>query len=123
MPLGGLGIGAGVGLLKYLAVDKPQENKQRALAATTQRYSPWTGLQAQQIPIASSIGDVASGAGQGAALGSNIVNSNAANAYLKAKTADNSFSGMPQLNFSQNPWQMNPSSGGTGLLGVNTNLY
>jgi hypothetical protein len=38
----GLGIGAGVGLLKNEFVDKPQAAIQNKLQATTERYSPWT---------------------------------------------------------------------------------
>jgi hypothetical protein len=52
-----LGIGAGVGLLKSQIVDRPKEERQRKLAAETQRYSPWTGLQAQQVQEADPLGN------------------------------------------------------------------
>lgn len=39
----GLGIGAGVGLLKNEFIDKPQNAIQNKLEATKERYSPWTG--------------------------------------------------------------------------------
>lgn len=51
--LGGLGIGAGLGLLKGWAIDQPKEARQRQLAAATQKYSPWTGNQAQPVEEAS----------------------------------------------------------------------
>lgn len=41
-------IGGGVGLIKHFAFDKPKANRERHLEAETQRYSPWTGLQAKR---------------------------------------------------------------------------
>lgn len=63
----GLAIGAVVGLAKNQLVDVPREKKQRALAAATQKYSPWTGLQAQGIqqqdPFGNALQFGAAGAG------------------------------------------------------------
>lgn len=57
MPVTALAIGAGVGLLKSLAVDMPKAERQRKLAAETARYNPWTNAQAGPVqeadPIAS----------------------------------------------------------------------
>lgn len=47
MPLIGLGAGAGIGLLKNQIIDKPKQEKERMLAAETARFSPWTGMKAQ----------------------------------------------------------------------------
>lgn len=49
-------IGAGVGLTKAIAIDKPKENRQRKLAAETIRYSPWTHMQAGPIQEADPLG-------------------------------------------------------------------
>lgn len=117
MPFTALAIGAGVGGLKDLLVDQPREAKQRALAAATQRYSPWTGLTANQIPLANSVGDVLGGAGQGAAVGASIQNSNAVNNYLNAKTASGSFSGVPNLTFNSPGMQLQPVSSPWGSIG------
>lgn len=44
-----LAIGAGLGAVKHYGIDRPQEERERKLAAATQRLSPWTGLQAGPI--------------------------------------------------------------------------
>ncbi len=43
--------------------NKDKEARDRKLASETQRYSPWTHLQAQPIEAANPIGDVAQGYG------------------------------------------------------------
>lgn len=59
---------------------KEVEGEQRQLAAQTQRYSPWTGLQAGKIDRAGSeFGDVFGGGVQGAMVGG---------AFKKAGTFD-----------------------------------
>lgn len=73
-----LGIGAGVGALKYFGADQPKAAKERQLAAATQRYSPWTGMQAKAPENPSALGDVLSTAGAGAQLGGAINSANAA---------------------------------------------
>lgn len=68
---GGALVGAGVGGLKAkLAADK--EKRDIALAANTQRYSPWTGLQANAIQHADPVGDILTGATSGAMQGQAI---------------------------------------------------
>jgi hypothetical protein len=109
MPLG-LAIGAGAGLLKSELVDAPKERRERTLAAATQKYSPWTGLQAQPIQQADPLGSAIQFGATGAALGSAINSANAANNYLNAKTAAGNFSGVPVINtggtnyLSNGPW-------------------
>lgn len=51
-----LAIGAGIGLAKSELIDRPKEKRERALAAATQRYSPWTGLAAQPVHEADPLG-------------------------------------------------------------------
>lgn len=51
-----MGGGSLLGLAKSELVDRPKENRQRHLAAETQRYSPWTGLQAGAIKEADPLG-------------------------------------------------------------------
>lgn len=54
--------GAGVGLLKSELIDKKKEERDRQLAATTQRLSPWTGLKANPIKEADPFGSALQGA-------------------------------------------------------------
>lgn len=48
---------AAAGLLKGLGFDKEKEDRQRKLAAETQRYSPWTKMQAGEIKEADPMGN------------------------------------------------------------------
>lgn len=61
-------IGAGLGLLKGKG-DKEQERRDRALAAETARWSPWTGMQAQMPQNVSMAGEVLKGGATGAMMG------------------------------------------------------
>lgn len=68
-------IGAGAGALSggikaKMAADK--EAKDRALAADTQRFSPWTGLQAGPIEHANPVGDIFQGAVGGGMFGQGL---------------------------------------------------
>ena len=47
---------AAAGLVKSQLVDAPKEERDRALAAETQRYSPWTGLKANPIKESDALG-------------------------------------------------------------------
>jgi hypothetical protein len=49
-------IGGAAGLAKSHFIDKPKEQRQRKLAAETQRYSPWTGMQADKVQEADPFG-------------------------------------------------------------------
>ena len=60
---------AAAGALKGELIDKPKANKQRELAASTQQYSPWTGLKANPVQEADTLGNMISGAGAGAQMG------------------------------------------------------
>lgn len=64
--------GLGAGLLKSELVDRPREDRQRKLAAETQRYSPWTGLRAGNIQEADPFGESLNMGMTGAAFGQNM---------------------------------------------------
>ena len=70
LPLIAAGIGAG--LLKSQFIDKPKEERQRRLAAETQRLSPWTGMQAGPIQEADPFGSALQMGTTGAMLGQGI---------------------------------------------------
>lgn len=38
-----------MGMMKYNLVDRPREDRQRNLAATTSYYSPWTGMKIGEV--------------------------------------------------------------------------
>lgn len=74
MPLIGLGIGAGAGLLKQQIIDKPKQDKERMLAAETARFSPWTGMKPQAVgpdssPLEGAVGGGLAGAAMGQQMG------------------------------------------------------
>lgn len=86
---------AGLGLVKGLTVDKAKENRQRQLAAETQRYSPWTGMQAQAIQNADPLGSAMQGGFTGFSLGQGMQNQAAgqkfADSYMKNMDADTAY--------------------------------
>ncbi len=61
----------GLGALKSQAIDKPALNRQRDLAAETQRNSPWTGLTAKPVPEADTFGTAMQFGLTGAQMGEN----------------------------------------------------
>lgn len=71
-PLTMMAIGAGVGVGKNLLFDAPRERKDRELAAATARYSPWTGMQPQQVQRADMLGNAMQGGMTGAMLGQSM---------------------------------------------------
>lgn len=83
MPWLGLAIGAGVGILKSELVDRPKEERDRTLAAETQRLSPWTGLKADKVKEADMLGSALTYGGQGA-----VIEQNLQNAKSQEKLAD-----------------------------------
>ena len=76
-------LAAAAGLVKGLTVDKEREDRQRKLAAETQRYSPWTHMQANPIQEADPLGSAIGFGTTGAMLGQSIDNSKAQNDWLK----------------------------------------
>ena len=68
----GLILGMATGVGKNLIVDKPRYDRQMKLASETQRYAPWTHLQAQMPEEPNLFGSMLGGAGSGASLGGGI---------------------------------------------------
>lgn len=69
------GIGAGVGALAggaKAAIAGGKESRDRQLAADTQRYSPWTGMQAAPVESANPVGDIMGGAVSGGMFGQGL---------------------------------------------------
>lgn len=56
------------GAAKSELIDRPKEERQRHLAAETQRYSPWTGMQAGGIQEADPFGSALQGGMTGVSL-------------------------------------------------------
>lgn len=67
-------VGAGVGVGKAELVDAPKAERQRKLAASTQRFSPWTHLQAQPVQEADPAGSALQYGATGASMGANMQN-------------------------------------------------
>ena len=86
-PLALAAIMAGTGLLKSELVDRPREDRQRKLASETQRYSPWTHLQANPIKEANPFDSTLQGGAQGLSMGQGIETSNLENELMKKKIA------------------------------------
>lgn len=119
-------VGAGVGLTKAELIDQPKADRQRKLAASTQRYSPWTGLQAQPVQEADPMGSMLQYGATGASMGSNMKLQKAQTDWLNAggsPTAPAAFSGsygpaqvQPSyaggMQGASNPWSTNPSMSG-----------
>jgi len=63
--------GAGLGAAKHFGVDAPKAGRQKKLRAATARYSPWTGLNPQNVQVdqPNILGGMIGGAGTVASLG------------------------------------------------------
>lgn len=87
--------GGGAGLLKGFTVDADKERRDRALAAETARYSPWTGMKVGPVKEASPFDALLQGAGSGFAQGQEYMgaeaarNKNLAEANAANQTATN----------------------------------
>ncbi len=62
------------GAAKSAAVDAPRADRQRKLAAETQRYSPWTGMSAEPVKEADYFGNMLQFGTTGAMLGQGVRN-------------------------------------------------
>lgn len=78
-----LAIGALAGLGKSLLIDGPKEERQRKLAAETQRLSPWTGLKAEPVQEADPLGSALSFGLAGAQLGQGMEQADLNEAMMK----------------------------------------
>ena len=92
--LGGLALGVG----KNFLFDQPKYQREKKLAASTQRYSPWTGMQAkapnEPDPVAAGL----TYGSQGAMLGQGLANANASKDLMEAQKS------WLQNNRAYNPW-------------------
>lgn len=103
---------AAAGIIKSQTVDKNKENRERKLAASTQQYSPWTGLTANPIKEADPFGSALQYGATGAALKQNIQASNDMHDYLTKNPWAS-----PKINYN-----MNAGGGGGSALGNNYNM-
>lgn len=87
--------------------DQAMANKQRQLAASTQQYSPWTGLQAQKVTDPNWAGGVMQAGASGLAGMQSYQNNNAMQDYLKN-------GGSPKVNFNVNSGSPSSAAGSTG---------
>lgn len=95
------------GLQMIHGIDK--ENRDRQLAAATQRYSPWTGLKANPIEAANPVGDLAQGG-----AGALAYEQNKESAALHKKLVE---AQIGALNRGQYPWGVLRGNGSTDLYG------
>lgn len=100
---------AGVGLLKAETVDKDKEDRQRKLAAETQRLSPWTGNKAGEIKEADPIGSALQYGATGAQLQQGYQNSQANQKLANAQANWLNAGGSPQ--YTSQVGQSNPYMG------------
>jgi len=115
-----LAVMALAGLAKGMTVDKAKEERQRKLAAETQRLSPWTGMQAGPIQEADPLGSaIAFGAtGNQIATGqkNDALNEKLANKFLE--------SGAPSGGQPYSPYMGMSAGGGGGYsVGGASGLY
>lgn len=95
-------IGGGSMLLKSELIDAPKAERQRKLAAETQRYSPWTGLKANPVQEADPFGSTLQGAAAGASAGSQMKLQNAQADWLNKNPYNSSTGANAAMG---NPWQ------------------
>lgn len=98
----GLGIGAGVGLLKSELIDKPQTIIKNKLEAEKERYSPWTGQHGNNVappnPFEAALSAGVTGAGIARGLKTPIPgNGNVYSGSNPFGTLDSNSLQMPQL--------------------------
>lgn len=91
MALTGMAIAAAVGLAKSQLVDKPKADAERALAAKTAAYAPWTGMKPGEVTNANPFADMMQYGMTGAQIGGKISAANAASAA--GNTPNNPWSG------------------------------
>jgi len=81
----GAAAGGGLGLIKYFAFDKPANDRQRALAAATQKFSPWTHQWQNAPGQVNPIGSTMQGAAAGASVGQSMANAQSNNNLRQAQ--------------------------------------
>lgn len=91
--------GAALGLGKSYLVDKPQEKKDRMVAAETARWSPWTHMQPEAVKRANPFGDALQFGSTGAQMGQGMQNQQMYNGYLQNQTGSMPSTAQPGFNF------------------------
>lgn len=76
MALTGMAVMAALALAKNQMIDQPAADRKRKYEANTAALSPWTGMKSEYVQDPNAIGAMIGGAGAGAALGSQISQSN-----------------------------------------------
>lgn len=76
MALTGMAVMAALALAKNQMIDQPAADRKRKYEATTAALSPWTGMKSEYVQDPNAIGAMMSGAGAGAAMGSQLADSN-----------------------------------------------
>jgi hypothetical protein len=92
-----LAAGAALGLAKNALVDKPKEEKQRALAAQTALYSPWTGMKPNEVQQADPFGNALQGATAGAMFSQASQNQDMQNQMMEMRKQQMGASPQPNL--------------------------
>lgn len=94
-----------------IASDSGKESRDKKLAAETQRYSPWTGLQAQPVHYADPAGSAMQGFGSGVAMHQGMQNAemdqklkDAQVGWMNRGGSPQPFTGMSSAN--QSPWSL-----------------
>lgn len=67
-----MAVGSALGLVKTAASDVPANAAARYRASETQRYSPWTGMQAEKVKPVDTFGNALAGAGTGLSMAGKI---------------------------------------------------
>lgn len=102
-----LGAGAGlVGGAAKSAGEGAKADRDRTLASATQRYSPWTGLQAKAPEDPDTFGNLATGAVGGAMAGQKFgqANANAANIAAPVQPAQAPAASLLPNAYGKNPF-------------------
>lgn len=97
---------AAIGVAKSEFIDKPKEERQRKLAGETQRYSPWTGMQAGGIQEADALGSALSFGMTGAQVKGGMDQQE-----INKKLADRALQAPVQTNYNFNPYGGGPTVG------------
>lgn len=78
-----MGLMAALALAKNQMIDQPAADRKRKYESQTAALSPWTGMKSEFVQDPNAIGAVIGGAGAGAAMGSQMADTNLANSLAK----------------------------------------
>ena len=98
-------LGLGAGLVKN-QMDKPEQARQRNLAATAAYYSPWSGMDAQSVGGLPKNGSLFNDLLQGAAIGSMFGGAGASPAPAGVQSAGQVAPATEQSSYWNQPYKM-----------------